>query len=337
VRLISQSEAGKALECQADWDFRYGGTLAGSALKPRLLKPVMDDGTAWGRAIAAWHAAPDPRYRYFLARTELEQALVDIRAERAKLGLPPDLEGEADRRARLEAILHDHDRNRRAPALRIEAVERRLVVPIPAPGPAGWALDLYIDLVSVDEYGTPGIVENKLRTSLTSGKLVVSRQVRWYAWAWREVYGKAPRVIVDERKNGVPSPGVTLKQDGTPAKRQSCGLAEYLEACRELGLEPNADTVRSIERKRWHARHELYLTPDELDDAGREVASAALLILDLEAGRWPIRNAGRRCGGCFYRYVCNDPRDSELVDALFVRRPSKREIQARAAMSGERL
>lgn len=329
VRLISQTEAGKALDCQASWDFAYGRTLAGSSLKPKTVKPFMDDGSVWGRMLAAWHDVSATHGRFVAASDEMYRGLGDMRKERRKVGLPPDEADAHDRLLRLHAILEHHHANpgELRPFARIADVERRLIVPVPRPGPAGWALELYIDLVAVDEYGTPGIVENKLRGSVTrSGDLVVSRQVVWYAWAWREVYGTTPVVIVDERVNGAPSATVKRNKDESLAVVQSCALSVYIDACRLDGVEPLEKTVAALNKKVWAKRHTIHLGEDELDDAGREVASAALLIVDLEAGRWPIRNKERsRCGGCFYRPICRDTGDVELVDALFVRKPAKRD------------
>lgn len=331
IRTVSHSEAQTLLDCAARWDFSYGGFLAGSALRPKVTAYRLREGAAWGRAVAALMAADDrlsePRGA---AELELADALAEDAEEQQEHGVY-DPEAHAEMRAHLRGLL-DHCMSEWTP-LRIDRLEHELDVAIPSrtgrQRSNRYRFNGRVDGVHVDEHGE-WIVENKLRGELSSFEQVsLSRQIRWYAWAWRETTGRAPvGVIVEERLNEAPRPA-KVNKDGRPStdKRQMTTPALYRDACRAAGVEPDAETLEAFAARRWQARHRVFLTAAEISEAGRQITSVARHIHLLEAGQlYPVRNPSRqRCGGCAYREICNTPRDTELVDALYERVPAKRD------------
>ena len=86
------------------------------------------------------------------------------------------------------------------------------------------------------------------------------------------------------------------------------------------------DTLRALEARKWQQRVPIHFRPSELEEVGHELRSAARLIRDLDSGDlYPIRNATvMTCQGCRFREICDNPEDTEVVDALFDREPAKR-------------
>jgi hypothetical protein len=189
------------------------------------------------------------------------------------------------------------------------------------------------------------IVEFKLRGRLSTFEQAVrGRQYRRYVWAAQRALGvEVVGVILDERLNETPKPArwVKAKRKGegidgmTPshAKDQLCTAESYLEACREADVDPVAETIVHLEQRRWQVRHVLHFRRHEIEEAGRELVSAAHLISQLDSGvLWPVRNESTlRCGGCAFRDVCPRPDDHELIDLNFERRVPKRDKELEAA------
>lgn len=320
-RLLSHSEVSTALDCQAKWDFSYGGHLAGDALVPKTTAPQLRDGRAWGRAVAAFHARTDP-YAALVA------ALDEDRDEQRKAGVYlPEAANEVE--DRLRAIL-DHYISLTEPR-GIDRLEDEIEVAIPARSGKRasnrYRFLAYLDGVSYDEEGEPWPIEFKLRGTLWPyEQVVVDRQIRRYAWAWWQANGVMPRgVIVDQRKNDVPKP-VKFNKNGSVSKVQSCTPEAYTAACQEVEQAPDAEVLDALRAKEWQSCHPIQLTPSEIAEAGSELVSAGRLIHALDSGLFhPIRNTKPwLCKGCTFRSICPHPEDVELVDALFERVPPKR-------------
>lgn len=328
MRPISHSEASTALDCQAKHAFAYTGQLtSGMALKPRTTAPILREGRAWGAAVAAWHSTDGDLNR---ARAALEIQLSLDAAEQQRAGVY-NADEHAALLARIHALLDDYITE--AALIHLDRLERELLVPIPSrTGRADsnrYRLQAYIDGVHTDADGRDWIVEFKLRKKLTAFELIAkARQVRWYAWAWRKETGREiAGIIVEERLNAVPAP-LKLNQNGTPSKVQSCRPETYIAAFDDREDESDPDVVAKLQAKEWMKRHPLILEPRELDEAGRQLASAGSLIHQLDTGAlYPVRNPSPlRCPGCAFREICGGGEgDTELVEALFERRPPKHE------------
>jgi hypothetical protein len=358
VRTLSFSEITAAITCPARWDFAYGGRLAGSALRRRAHAVQLSDGKAWGAAVAAWHAFQDhdtlesvydPPMGRMTAHVALREAYADDIAEQMAAGVYLDPAHEAERVERLSEILeHCMVTAEKMPNLTL--LEDRFEVPILSRGgrhlSTKYRLEGYIDGFTVLD-GDEGewIVEFKLRGSLTPRKyLTLSRQHLWYAWARsRTTRRSVVGVIIDERLNEVPKPARAViqarRKDGVEY-RPSAAIDEmttpesYLELCEELGAYPknHEEKLAALKARRWHQREQILFRPGQLQEAGRELVSAGMLIADLERGdRYPIRNGQRLiCQGCRYSDICANPQDTLYVDTLFERTPPKRERQKEA-------
>lgn len=312
--------------------FRYTGRLTGGdALAPKMPHVNLRRGRAWGIAVATWHATGG---HLGAATAALRGAVAEDAAEVVAAGFPDESPGLL---AELTAILeHYHASADVLPGFYGAETE----VSVAAPSRSGrgrsnrYRFAGYLDGLAVDEAGRTWLVEFKLRGNLTPlQRALLDRQTRWYAWAARETMGvDIAGVILDERLAGAPGP-VTLNKPGAdglrvPRRGQAqCDPAEYEAACVTAGVEPDADTLAGLHRKRWHARHYITYKRVELDEAGAQVASVARLVGDLDAGRLhPVRNPSpARCGGCAFLDICAAPWESGVVDALFWRVPPKRD------------
>lgn len=329
-RLLSYSEISKVLDCEASWDFAYGGHLAGDALAPKNVPVLLREGRAWGRGVAALHAGD-----LAAGHEALDVSLEEDADQQREVGMYLAEEHE-EIASRLHPML-DHYAASTGP-LPITSPEYEIEVPIPARTGSGrsnrYRLLVYLDGLHVDGDGREWIVEYKLRKQLSPVDLIArSRQIRWQAWAAREALGIDPvGVIVDERLNAVPEP-VRFNADGRPSKVQACTAEAYLAGCRESRHLPHEDVLEKLRQKRWQHREPVLLRQTELDRAGRELVSAAQLVRELDSGaRYPIRNPTRpNCNGCWFRDVCDHPEDVDLIDALYERRPAKRDREGVAA------
>jgi hypothetical protein len=333
TRLLSQSEIGSALDCQARWDFGYGGRLAGSALKAKRVAPILSEGRAWGAAAARWHTNGFGLY-------DACDALADSLsrdAERQREFRVYDPAGHEALRKRLTQMLtHYHSIAEQIPMDPV--TERELNVPIPSRTghrvSSRYRLLGYIDATrEVD--GRTWLVEFKLRGRLsTVQQISLSRQIRWYAWAyeretgipiagvetverWNEV-PKLPRLVKTGRKDGALRP--------SHATDQLCTADDYLASCAKYDEEPHDDVLAALRERRWQQRVPIVLRRGEMDEVGRELVSAGRLIAQLDSGLlYPMRNAKpQNCNGCSFRDICAAP-DPELVDALYERIPAKRD------------
>lgn len=324
TRTISHTEIRALSICEAQWDLRYGGALAGDALRPRHATPRMREGRAWGRAVATWHAeGPEA------ALAALGQALGEDAAEQAAVGAADPAE-QADIAHRLGAMLAHHMAT--AERLPLTDPERHLDVPIASrtgrrPS-SRYRFAGYLDGVHIDQQGRAWIVEFKLRSSLSSlEQLSLDRQGRRYAWAWERATGEpVAGIIWDERLNAAPGDARVLKSGKVSAdKRQMITGETYVVACERAGHEPDPETVAALAARTWQQRHTVIYRRDEIAEAGAELVALARRIGDLERGRLPIRTPHpAHCRGCSFREICPHPDDRELVDTLFERGAPKR-------------
>jgi len=340
TRSISFSEISSANSCAAQWDFRYGGHLAGDALERKELAPVLSDGRAWGAAVAAWHASHGslgPVGASLRAFAALNDSYAADRAEMAENGSYVLVGDAVERRSRIETILQ-HYMTTTQPFENLTKLEGEIEVPLRSRSGKGFSnrylFRCFLDGYTIGEHGHQWITEFKLRSSMQDAEQVMlGRQPRWYAWALRELQRQQGMdtdivgVIVDERWNQVPKPPRIL-MSGKPstAKDQLTTPEAYLELCQELEVEPNFETVLALRERRWSQRIPIAFRDGELDEAGQELISAAKLIHQLDTGQlYPIRNARpAQCRFCDFRRICSEPGDRMLVDSLFIRKVPKR-------------
>jgi hypothetical protein len=321
-RPLSHSEVAAALDCQVRHSFAYTGVLTdGDALKPKTVAPKLRAGRAWGRAVAAWHENHGDEQH---AITAMAVALSLDEAEMREHGV-----FDQDQFDTLNQHLCDllADYMAHAEPIALTRPEHELHIAIPSRtgvrDSTVYELLCYLDGVHTGDDGRDWIVEFKLRGQLQPLELIAkSRQLRWYAWAWRKQTGRPVAGIISEERLDTAPAEVRLNQNGSISKVQSCRPDAYIAAGGS-----DADVLEKLESKRWQQRHPLVLTERELDEAGKQLASAGSLIHQLDTGLlYPIRNPSpMRCPGCAYRDVCVEPGDVELVDALFTRSVPKRD------------
>jgi hypothetical protein len=337
-RLLSFTEVSTALTCWAQWDFAYGGRLAGTTLKPKELAPALGGGRAWGAAVAAWHQNAGTLLASWFAHDALRAQLDADAQEMIELGFDPGLDARMETETRLGAIL-DHYIATAEPFPNLTKLEAEIVVPVPSrggkQGSTRYRFQCFLDGFT-DDNGEQWLVEFKLRGSLTPPELLLKqRQPRWYGWAYtRQQNGHMPTgVYVDERLNAAPGTPRTVqgrkKGEGrrpSHDKAQVITPESYIDLCHEHSEEPHLDVVEHLRQRQWQQRFPLSLRPSEMEAAGNELRDAAKLIRDLDSGELtPIRNASRaHCGGCKFRTVCAEPTDELFVDALFKRTVPKR-------------
>lgn len=332
VRLLSFTEIDTLLTCQAQHDFQYGDQLAGSSLRAKSTPPLLSAGRAWGAAVAAWHSHPG----------------VDGSGEAATQALKASLE--ADAAEQCEAGVYDPDEHRKqsinlmaillhytATVERVQmepVTERRLLVPIPSRtgrrDSSRYRLIAFLDATESTDDG-PWIDEFKLRNRLTPADMIVrSRQIRWYAWAyWQETGVRPVGVWVNERLHQAPKPARVLASGKPSHAKDQLATAESYEAlCLEHEVDPVPTTVEHLRARKWQQRVPVMFRDRELEAAGQELVSAARLVAQMDSGALtPLRNVKRStCDWCGYKEICESPRDDALVDALFDRRPAKRDL-----------
>lgn len=321
-RLISHSEASVLLDCQAKFDFQYGNQLAGSSLKPRTKHLRLREGKAWGRAMAAYHSG-------IHQMTPYQEIIASLAEDASEMLIEPlDLE---ETRVKLFALLDSYAAD--SESLMVDATELELDVQIPArSGKRASTLYRFTGFIDAVKRGDSGdwIAEFKLRGQLSSLEQVAfMRQIRWYAWGYQQQTGRPiAGVIVDERLNQEPKPARILAS-GLPshATNQITTPGLYAAACREVGIEPQEETLVALAARRWQERHTIFLTTSEIEEAGKQLTSVANLAGQFDSGLlYPTRNPSQfRCPGCSFREVCNSPQDADLVDALFERVSPKKD------------
>lgn len=322
VRLLSVSESSSLLDCSWRWDLSYGGHLAGSALTPRDTPLLLREGKAWGRAMAALHDHWDRTDQLVLAEQALVDSITEDALERERYGLR-DPEAERQVLDLLQACLRHYYAS--SEPLPLFGAETHLELPLPAAQRHSnrYRLEAYLDGLHQDTHGI-WVVEFKWRASRIQDYELAARQrqLRWYGWAWREQLGREPcGVILDERLGKRPDP-VRYNADGRLSLVQACTPEDY-----EAAGGRNAAVREKLVAKVWQARRRITFRPGELDWAGRELRSLARLVQLHDSGQLaPVRNPNERnCRGCRFRAICDDPWDTELVDALYERHPPKRD------------
>lgn len=361
-RAISFTESGNLLTCQAQWDFNYGGYLAGDCLKPRAVPTRLQEGSAWGAGVAAFHAALEDKVDAgIIAITKS----LDDEAEKLKRKGVYDAEAHHAMASKLRALLEQYaveEDTRPVPLEGLGGLEQELLVPLPSRSGKGdsnrYFLQVFFDGVYEDEEGRIWLVEFKLRDNLSALELITNgRQIRYYAWAYEREHGRpVAGVIVDERLNAQPKPpkivnskkgvGVEVEVDvldketkeptgekktvwraPSTDKAQLTTPALYEAACEEYGVDVDPEMVAALADRAWSQRQRVFLTPREIAESGTELVSLGRQVAAVDSGEvYPVRNVKpQNCKGCRFREICNDPHDTELVDSLFDRRPPKRD------------
>ena len=331
TRVLSFSEVSRFLDCQARWDFSYGDQLAGSSLKEKAVAPLLSGGRAWGAAIAAYHVHAGQVDAGELAIAAMDESLQADAERQREFGVHDQSEHDELRTRLLAILVHQIEANE--PIVMDAMTERELLVPIPSRtgrrSSSKYKLLCYIDATETMSDGSVWLDEFKLRGSLYPAKLIVmSRQIRWYAWAYQQATGqKVTGVWMNERLNEAPKPPRVLASGKlSHAKDQLTTAAAYIAACEEYGEEPVTTTIEELQARKWGQRVPVMFREDELEEAGLELVSAAKQIHAMETRQlFPLRNAKRQnCGWCPYRDVCPSP-NNELIDALFERLPPKKD------------
>ena len=329
-RSISYSEIAASQTCQARWDFGYGGRLAGDALKPLLAAPILREGRAWGAAVAAWHAGSEQlAFAPYVALHRSIQEDVDAIRE---AGLPLDPDEPIEMQKRLEALFEHYTSV--VPKLpNLTRLEDEVDVPLlsrtSGHSSSRYRFQAFLDGLTTDENGRRWIREYKLRGRLTPVHLLqIAPQHRWYGWSWTRLTGEPiVGVQVDEWLNVTPhEPRVLANGKVSQEKSQVITPELYIAACERTGTEVKPEVVEALGARVWGQVVSLLFRPSELEEAGRELVSAAKLIRDLDSGElWPIRNVSQaHCNGCAFRSICPAPGDRLLVDSQFERRVPKR-------------
>jgi hypothetical protein len=336
-RLLSYSEIETALTCFAKWDFSYGGRLAGSTLKPKEVIRNLSRGSAWGAAVAAWHANAGTLIAGLEAHRALSVSLAKDAQQMRDAGIMVVPGYVAEMQAELAETLDWHMAT--VPALpNLTRLEDELIVPIPSRN-GGRGSNRYKFLARLDGFTDldddgDWIVEFKLRANLTPFEVAqLSPQLKEYAWAYQTLTGRKVRgVLLDETLSRPPeAPRIvngTKKDTKTPshARDQWTTPERYAATCVAWGVEPKLDTLAALGERRWHVRHPVVYTQDEIETTGHELVAAAKLIRDLDSGELhPIRNASKmRCNYCKFKAICPHPEDTLYVESLFTRTVPKR-------------
>lgn len=362
IRAISFTESGNLLTCQAQWDFNYGGFLAGDCLKPKAVPLRLQEGRAWGAGVAAFHAATEDKLDAgIIALT----AALDAEAKKLEAKGFYDADAHRQMASKLRALLEQYaaeEETRPVPLAGLSGLEHELMVPLPSRSGKGdssrYRLQVFFDGVLEDEEGRIWLVEFKLRETLSALELITNgRQIRYYAWAYEREYGKpVAGVIVDERLNAQPKPpkivnskkgeGIEVEVDvldketkeptgekkmvwkaPSKDKAQLTTPELYEAACAEYGVKVDEEMVAALADRRWSQRERVFLTPREIEESGTELVSLGRQVANVDSGVvYPVRNVKpQNCNGCRFREICNDPHDVDLVDSLFDRRPPKRD------------
>lgn len=338
------------LDCPAKHAFGYTGHLTGGqVLTPHTPALRLRAGRAWGRGVAAYHQADENltrTIRFGLGLIALNEALDEDADRMREHGVHSEHEHH-DLALKLADVLWHYATT--AEPLKITDPEFRLELPIPSRTGRGvsnrYVFEGYLDGIATMD-GRLWLAEYKFRDSLSDYEDIArDRQTRRYVWAAERQLGVAiAGVIVDERLSEPPKPARWVK-----AKRKGEGLppydekgrgrlpseavdqlttsALYVEACLEADVDINAATVAALDARHWQKRHRVIFRRSEIEEAGRELVSAAHQVQLLDSGvLFPVRNsAAWRCRGCQFKDVCRNPADRELIETSFERRPPKRE------------
>jgi hypothetical protein len=330
TRTLSHTEIQTVTTCEAKHALSYTGHLTGgSTLKAKTVAPVLRDGRAWGRGVAAYCENVLRTDADVIARQAICASLEEDYDEQVAAGVA-DMVALDEARAFLFDLL-DHYIETTEP-LPITRPEHELDVPIPARNShrasRRYRFQAFLDGLHEDDDGRVWVVEFKLRGKLTPlPQLYRDRQIRRYAWAgWRALDIDPVGVIVDERLKEVPKAPRVLKS-GKPshAKDQLCAAGAYRAVCEEHGVEMDRETFDALNARRWQQREAIMFRPGELAEVGEELVSAAWLIRDLDSGRRaPILNpSNAHCNGCQFREICPELSDG-LIDMSFRRTVPKR-------------
>lgn len=323
MRSISFTEVSTMLRCQRQHAFKYTGHLTdGDVLSTKVDHVNLRMGRAWGKAMAAYHLKHEDGGSGSTAYAQ--QAITSSWAADAEQQREQGVYHQLDHEA-LEKRLHElvdvYAFENEGP-LALENVERKLDLPVCTVDGERHSFTGYID-GSTKEGRRLWLVEFKLRMgkSLSSKKQAVrNRQIRYYAWAYREQYGEPFGVLLDETVNDLPEP-VRLNKDGAISKVQSCRPQAYIQAGGE-----NKAVLAKLKSKDRTKRHRIIFRPGELDANYKELCSAADQIHRLDREHvYPIASPSPLCRYCDFDDICDDPGDDAYIDTMFARKPPKRD------------
>lgn len=275
IRAISFTEQSMLLTCQAQWDFNYGGYLAGTTLRPKAVPIRLQEGRAWGAGVAAFHAATEDKLDAGIIA--LTTAL-DEEAKKLEEAGFYDADAHRQMASKLRALLEQYaaeDDDRPVRISPLTGLENELLVPLPSRSGKGdssiYRLQVFFDGVYVDEDGRTWLVEFKLREKLSPLELITnSRQIRYYAWAYQREFGvPVAGVIVDERLNEQPKAARWVKP-----KRKDEGISVDPDQAAALGAPYSekeleiytGDEGKLVRRTVSHAKDQV-TTPESYQEA----------------------------------------------------------------------
>lgn len=313
-RLLSHTELETAQVCRARWDFRYGGRLAGSTLKPRTIPRILNEGRAWGTMVATWHALGGGRNGLWRATEAMHDSLGQDFQEARENGGTFAREDYVAAANLLSDALLDYV-SRTPPMSGLHRMEEEIIARVDNQH----SLLAKIDGWWVDADDRPWLVEFKWRPGgLTAAWLLeLLPQFPRYAWALREAVGVSPvGIIVDERLGRSPqrpklvqgrkkSDGLVVSSD----KAQFTTGALYVEACQERGQDPDRKLIEHYDSREWQQQVRIVFRQSELDATHEELRELAQVIYGLDHGQvLPIRTASKMtCMRCDFRDICKDP------------------------------
>ena len=130
IRTLSHTELARALDCEYQWAFAYGGQLTGGdSLKPKLVHPRLSEGRAWGAGVAGWHAGSDSDRAFGLSWWAIGDSLSADAERQREFGLH-DPDEHARTRAHLASMFQQYTDT--VEPLNLDRLEHQLVVPIPS-------------------------------------------------------------------------------------------------------------------------------------------------------------------------------------------------------------
>ena len=216
------------MACWARHAFAYTGHLSdGTTLRPRAIPIVLSEGRAFGAAAARWHERGHTLLAAIDGAEALRRSLDEDEREHPVF---------VDQRVVVEERLlelYAHYIDITEPLPNLTRLEDEVITAIPSRTGRHhsnrFRFQCLIDGWTELDTG-PWLVEFKLRKRLhTVQQIAASRQIRWYAWALREVKGIDPvGVLVEQRLNEVPRAGADPQERPGVARHQPADHARAL-------------------------------------------------------------------------------------------------------------
>lgn len=307
-RLLSNTELEAVQTCRARWDFRYGGRLAGSTLKPKSVPLILNEGRAWGALVAAWHGAGGGQKGLWEANAAMHYSLTQDFQETVAQGGRFAREDYVATAAKLALCFQDYI-TRTPPLTGLHRMEDEIIARVDNKS----SFLAKIDGWWIDNDGRPWLVEFKWRPGgLTPTWLLeLLPQFPRYAWALREAVGIDPvGIIVDERLGRFPvGPKILKSGDVSTDKAQFTTGDLYMQACAEHGTDPVPALRKHYDERIWQQQIRIVFRPSELDETGTDIRELAQVVYGLDLGQLrPMRSASKMtCNRCDFRDICKNP------------------------------